>query len=217
MPPLSRSFKPLNETWVQLNAAHPGLSHAEGSRVHPQEEEPLSATAVRLHVAAVGVPGVLQRLVHVLDRPAEAQCPQLGVQLQLNLQEPVGRCHGDLRLRFKAPIPACTLPRSTCHFQRWAQWMRVGMSGESEALMVFNDYLKAWYEKKIIKKTKTNWVVFFIFWYIQTSFVTGLSSSSPSSRVIWMDQRHLLPPTASLLPLQQRIVCMEIVLSALFL
>lgn len=85
--------------------AHPGLCHPEGSGVHPQEQDPLSAAAVTLHVTSVRVPGVLQRVVHVLDRPPEGQLPQVGVQLEFHLQKPGGGGRVFLRRRSDAFMP----------------------------------------------------------------------------------------------------------------
>lgn len=87
--------------YIHLNAVlHPGLRHAERSWIHPQKQDPLSALTVLLHVAAVGVPGVLQRVINVPDRLAEGQPTQVDVQLQFSLQESGGGAHVDLRYRF---------------------------------------------------------------------------------------------------------------------
>lgn len=82
--------------------AHPSLCHAERSWVHPQKQDPLSAPTVLLHVAAVCVPGVLQRIVDVPDRLAEGEPPEVDVQLQFSLQKPGGGGRIHLRYRFKS-------------------------------------------------------------------------------------------------------------------
>lgn len=78
-------------------SGHPGLCHAERSWIHAQEQDPLSGLTVLLHVAAVGLPGVLQRVVDVPDGLAEGELPEESVQLQFNLQKPGGGCCVDLR------------------------------------------------------------------------------------------------------------------------
>ncbi|MNL35315.1 hypothetical protein D3C87_1573400 [compost metagenome] len=58
---------------LDVPEGHPGLGHAEGSRVHAQEHDPLMAVPVATDVGLVARMGVDQRVVDVGDRRGEGQ------------------------------------------------------------------------------------------------------------------------------------------------
>ncbi len=56
-----------------LSERHPGLGHAEGARIHSEEEDFLAAIPVASDVLVVGAPGVIERVVDVADRTSKVQ------------------------------------------------------------------------------------------------------------------------------------------------
>ena len=54
---------------------HPGLRHSEGTRIHSQKNDALSAAAVFLQIQFMRSPCVVQRIINVRDRRPEFQLP----------------------------------------------------------------------------------------------------------------------------------------------
>ena len=73
-----------------LAEGHADLRHAEGARVHADEDHAAAAVAIALEVASMHLPGVVERVVDMGDGGREGQCVHRGGQFAGGVDQDAG-------------------------------------------------------------------------------------------------------------------------------